>query len=224
MKPLSRTEHRHFRPHQYLAHAAEPQCAVYRLEEGWACRFRLLPDGRRQITALYLPGDYCEPQWALGEPPAQSITALTNVRVYPIPCGSPARPGDEEAYLDARLLRSMVANLNRQSEWIVSLGRKSAIERLSDLFCDLFERMRAAGLTYGDQCALPLTQMDIADFAGLTSVHVNRVLQDLRDRGLLELQSRWLRIPDLGALRDLARATLAPARPREERTMTADMD
>ena len=223
MKVASRTETRHFRPHQYLAHASEVQDAIYRIDEGWACRFRLLPDGRRQITALFVPGDYCEPQWALGEPAAQSITALTNVRARPIPCRGYDLLEGQRTDLSIHLIRSMIASINRQSDWIVSLGRKSAIERLSELFCEMFDRMRRAGLAYGDQCALPLTQVDLADVTGLTAVHVNRVLQELRDRGLIELHSKWLRIPDLDALRELAVLPFVPTgEPRRESNLAVN--
>ena len=67
--------------------------------------------------------------------------------------------------------------------------------------------MRKSGLAYGQQCALPLTQMDIADLTGLTPVHVNRTLQSMRARGLVELQAKWLRIPNLQALRETAALT-----------------
>lgn len=195
---------RSFRPHQYLVYAGERQESIYRLEEGWACRFRLLSDGRRQITGLFLPGDYCEPQWALGGSAEQSVTALTNVRISQVPCARPRPSGEQGSRLEAGIARSLVTCFNRQSDWIVSLGRKNAIERLSELFCDLFDRMDKAGLVYGDQCAMPLTQIDLADIAGLTSVHVNRVLQDMRDRNLVELHSKWMRIPDKAALRRIA--------------------
>ncbi|HKT75478.1 MAG TPA: helix-turn-helix domain-containing protein, partial [Sphingobium sp.] len=94
--------------------------------------------------------------------------------------------------------------IERQTNWLVTLGRKTALERLAHLLLELFERMRLSGLAYGQQCAMPLTQMEIADLTGLTPVHVNRTLQSMRARGLVELQSKWLRIPDLPALRNAA--------------------
>src|SRR3546814_12580144 len=70
----------HFRMHQFLARENEKPDAMLYVQEGWACRYRLLSDGRRQITALYLPGDYCDPQWALGGVSSQPVVAITNVR------------------------------------------------------------------------------------------------------------------------------------------------
>jgi CRP-like cAMP-binding protein len=200
METNSSELHSYFRPHQFLAREDEKPNAMFRIDEGWACRYRLLPDGRRQITALYLPGDWCEPQWALGALPSQPIVALTNVRTSHVPCQPPSEGQD-------RFWRNLTDMIDRQANWLVSLGRKTAMERLAHLLLESFERLRAMGLTYGQQCAMPLTQMDIADLTGLTCVHVNRTLQVMRARGLLELQSKWLQIPDLSALREAAALT-----------------
>lgn len=190
-----------FRPHQYLAREHDRPNAIFRIEEGWACRFHLLNDGRRQVTALFLPGDYCEPQWGWGRRVSQPIVALTRVRAVRIDCVSlTSRPSD--LYNDLRI--ALVATVDRQAEWIVSLGRKSALERIAQLLYEIYERMDERGLAFGQQCAMPLTQSVIADVTGLTPVHVNRTLQVMRSAGLVRLQSRWLRIPDLDALRRVA--------------------
>jgi CRP-like cAMP-binding protein len=190
-----------FRPHQYLAREADAPKVVYRIDEGWACRFRLLNDGRRQITALFLPGDYCEPQWAFGSRPVQPIVALTNVRASCLPCPfSGGTPWEQQR----PLWEALVATVERQADWLVTLGRRTAMERIAHLLCEIHARMNGSGLSYGQQCAMPLTQIDIADITGLTSVHVNRTLQMMRSAGLIELQSRWLRVPDIKALRQAA--------------------
>lgn len=190
-----------FRPHQFLAREGEPPDGLFHLQEGWACRYRLLGDGRRQITAVYLPGDFCEPYWILGRLPSQPVVALTNVRAARMPCRLPTGAMTDG---QKQLWRSLGESCERQASWLVTLGRKTALERLAHLLLELFERMRRAGLAYGQQCALPLTQMDIADLTGLTPVHVNRTLQSMRARGLVELQAKWLRIPDMQALRETA--------------------
>ncbi len=190
-----------FRPHDFLARECERPDGLFQILEGWACKYRLLSDGRRQITALFLPGDFCEPQWALGRAPSQPIVALTNVRARKTACQAPmSGTGDTQSVF----WKNFVDGCERQANWLVTLGRRTAIERLAHLLYELFDRMRHAGLAYGHQCALPLTQMDIADLTGLTPVHVNRTLQTMRSRGLIELQSKWLRIPDVRALREAA--------------------
>jgi CRP-like cAMP-binding protein len=194
----------HFRPHQYIARENDARDFVYRIDEGWACRFRLLADGRRQITMLFLPGDLCDPHWILGRPAREPTVALTNVRASRLSIS-------RQPELQKGLWPALMDIVDRQNAWIVSLGRKTAIERLSHMFCDVFERMRNCGMVHGDQCAMPLTQMDIADLTGLTSVHVNRTLKTMRARGLIELHSKWLRIPDLQALRQSALLPLTSA-------------
>lgn len=195
-----------FRPHEFLARQNIAADSLFQIQEGWACRYRMLADGRRQITALYLPGDYCEPQWALGRPPSQPVVALTIVRAVKSPCRLPLGVSVDNPH---GFWKSLADSCERQSSWLVTLGRKTAMERLAHLLLELFERMRQSGLAYGQQCALPLTQLDIADMTGLTPVHVNRTLQAMRAQGLVELQSRWLRIPDLTALRELAAVGIA---------------
>lgn len=179
---------KHFRRQQHIARPGETRTAIYRVEEGWACRYSLLPDGRRQITALYLPSDYCEPQWLLSGKAELPVMAMTGVRATVVPLATiHSKPGDGVK----RLLGDMVQVLERQSRWIVSLGRKNAVERVSELLADLSARLGGAQGADG-LCTIPLTQRDIADVVGLTPVHVNRVLQGMRQNGLVEIRGRTL--------------------------------
>lgn len=198
---LATDDRAYFRPHQYLARESELPEVIYRIDEGWACRFRLLADGRRQITELVLPGDYCEPQWLLGRRPVQPVVALTNVRATRLPL---SLAGERNQDHQRKVWLSLATLVERQADWLVTLGRRTALERIAHLLCTIYERMHQSGLTYGQQCAMPLTQMDIADITGLTPVHVNRTLQTMRSVELIELQSRWLRIPDMPSLREAA--------------------
>jgi CRP-like cAMP-binding protein len=91
-----------------------------------------------------------------------------------------------------------------QREWTLNVGQRDAYERIAHLLVELFLRLRAVGLTDGKRCDFPVTQVDLADATGLTSVHVNRMLQDLRRDGLVELEKRSLTIPDLQRLKDAA--------------------
>lgn len=193
-----------FRRHEFLARACARQNLIYRIEEGWACRQRILPDGRRQITDLFLQGDYCEPQWLLDRCAEQAVVALTPVRATGLTLGPEGLDHLPEGPTARSLLQATVATINRQTRRIVSLGCNSATERVSDLLLELFARMGARGRLVGDRCPLPLTQTDMAETLGLTPVHVNRVLMRLRRAGAIDLGGKWLRLRAPEQLRLLA--------------------
>jgi CRP-like cAMP-binding protein len=217
------SEIRHFRRHQHLARERDAPRAIFRIEEGCACRYRLLSGGRRQITGLFLPGEYCEPQWLLCGKSQSAIVALTALRAREVPLpgragqgSGPDAPSESHASELRGMLVAMVRLLEQQTEWIVALGRKSASERICAMLCDMHDRLEASGRTREGTFSLPLTQADMADVAGLTPVHVNRVLRDLRAEGLIDLDGRRLRVLRLDSLRERAagtgRAAPAPAR------------
>jgi CRP-like cAMP-binding protein len=91
-----------------------------------------------------------------------------------------------------------------QREWVVNLGQRSATERMAHLLCEVHMRLWLVDLAEEDSCEMPLTQADLAEVMGLSAVHVNRVLQELRNTGLIVLRGRALTIPNLEALRDTA--------------------
>ena len=192
------------RQHQHLARGGERPEHLLQIIHGWAGRYRLLSDGRRQITGLYLAGDLCDPSWLDGGRAVQSVVALTPVQAI----RASRRDMETQSTLDAGLMklvwRQAKFSQQIQAEWLVNLGRKNAIERLSHLLCELYTRLSLAGTTEGSSCEMPLTQLDLADLAGLTPVHVNRTLQEMRAMRLIELQSRRLTILDWEALRRIA--------------------
>jgi CRP-like cAMP-binding protein len=130
-----------------------------------------------------------------------SIGAITPMKVAEI------GPEEFEALLEQhpRVTQALywdgLVTLATQREWTLNVGQRSAYERISHLLCELFIRLQTVGLTDGKICDFPLTQLDLADATGLTAVHVNRTLQELRRDALIELQSRTLTIPDLERLK-----------------------
>jgi CRP-like cAMP-binding protein len=186
-----------FKPHQIIR---KEQGALFRIQEGWACHYALLPDGRRQIITLYLPGDICDPRWVTGSDEPEEVLTLTAIKASPL--SNRLIDGDDAERRE--FWRALSVIERRQRRWLLTLGRRSAGERIAYLFLEIYERMRRAGFAYGQQCAFNLTQTEIADLAGLTSVHVNRTIQGMRTRGQIELDGRWLRIPDPDLLRQVA--------------------
>lgn len=178
--------------------------AVNVVLEGWACRYKQLPDGRRQIVSFFIPGDLCDANVFILKEMDHSIGAITKVRYAEI------MPDDFEHLMHSspRVTQALwwhelvVAAVQR--EWTTNVGQRSAYERIAHLFCELFIKLRQVGLTDGTSCDFPLTQMDLADATGLTSVHVNRTLQELRRGGLIELHGKRLTIPDFKALMNAA--------------------
>jgi len=180
---------REFSKHEHLARAGDPQRVVYKIQAGWACRYCVVPDGRRQITAVFLPGDFCEPQWLLAGKAQLPIIAITPMTVTEIPLENIyAQPGK----VVQDLLGAMLEAFNRQTDWIVSLGRKSAKARVQAFLLELHRRLQASGHVSAHDCTIPLTQQEMADVLGLTPVHLNRVLMDLRKSGAISLHAKTL--------------------------------
>lgn len=194
-----------FRRHEHLTRSGEPQDSIFCIEEGWVGRYTVLGAGRRQITALYLPGDYCEPHWIIRPRSTESIIALTPVRAWRKPIVKLA--DIDRSSLEARdLLGTIPRIIERQSAWITALGRKSAIERISSLMVEFMDRMKGAGRSQSDRFPMPLTQSEIGDVVGLTPIHVNRVMKDLKTRGIIEARSRFVTVRDQAELRAIANA------------------
>lgn len=187
-----------------IIHEGDDPRAVNVILDGWACRYRQFANGRRQIVALLLPGDTCDPHVFLLDEMDHSIGAITPVLLGQINGPSLQGMTARSADLDLAFHREALATAAVQREWTVSLGSRTGIERLAHLFCELHARLAAVGLTVGDTCPMPITQNDLGDAMGQTSVHINRTLQELRGLGLITLRSRRLTIHDPAALARLA--------------------
>lgn len=171
---------------------------------GWACRYKVLEDGRRQIMAYFLPGDLCDLKVFILRSMDHSIGTLSPVTLAEIPRETIFHLTENHARITQALWWSALVSEAIEREWIVNLGQRNAIERLGHLFCELFTRLRPVGLANGISCELPLTQADLADTTGLSTVHVNRTLQEMRAQGLIVLRGKTLTIPDLDALKTVS--------------------
>ena len=187
-----------------LLQEGDPPRVVNLILDGWASRYKTLPDGRRQIVGLFLPGDLCDMNVYLLKQMDHNIGAITALRVAEITREDFERLLARHPRLAEALFWNELVTVAIQREWTLNLGQRSAYERIAHLLCETFLRLRTVGLTSDSMCPFPLTQLDIADASGLTAVHVNRTLQELRRDRLIELQSRILTIPDLEALKSAA--------------------
>jgi CRP-like cAMP-binding protein len=171
--------------------------------DGWACRYKMLDDGRRQIMAIFLPGDMCDFNVFILRKMDHSIMALTPVRLAAIyPDALETLTGAHPRILKGLWWETLV-NASIQREWTVNLGQRSALERIAHLFCEIFLRLQAVGMIRENRCNMPITQIELADAMGLTAVHVSRTLKTMRAEGLVKLNGRELLIPDFGALQSI---------------------
>ena len=178
--------------------------AAHLLLEGQTCRYRLLPDGRRQITAILVPGDVCDLEALMRGRADYTGEALAPSVLGEIPTGSVDVPDGADPQVRRALWRQLLRDEAIAREWMVGMGRRSAKERLAHFVCEMRERWRKVGLGEGDRFALDLTQAEFADVLGLSTVHVNRTLQELRRDALIEFGKGVLHIVDYAALAEVA--------------------
>jgi CRP-like cAMP-binding protein len=163
------------------------------LHAGWAFRFALLPDGRRQILGFLLPGDMISLRSLLSVRMSFSVQTLTDVTL----CSFTA---DEfvhalkNAELCGQLVSKLMHHLTVADGRISDLGRRTALERIARLILDLEGRLRGRGLIQGDAFDFPLRQTHIGDALGLTTVHVSRTFATLRDLDIVTLQRKTISI------------------------------
>ena len=195
---------RHLAPKEDIIHEGDRPRQLNLILEGWACRYKVLEDGRRQITNFLLPGDLCDMRMFILKEMDHSIGALTPLRAAEIPSDVILELTHSSPRLSRALWWNSLVEEAIAREWTTNLGQREAIERMAQLFCELFVRLRSVGLTNRISCELPVTQEQLGDATGLSTVHVNRMLQAMREQGLIVLKGKSLTIPDLEALKRAA--------------------
>lgn len=193
-------EEERFAAGRIIVAARKPQIFSRLLLSGVAARSHQLPDGRRQITELHIAGDFVDLHSFLLKELEHDVIALTPVRMANAPHGRLKTLTEVFPHLTRMLWLTTLIDAAIHREWIVSSGRRSAREQLACLFCELFVRSQVVGLGDVGRCPLPLTQEQLADVCGISPVHINRTLQELRAEGVVEFKSRELRVLDFERL------------------------
>lgn len=191
-------------PNRDIISEGESPDHVHLVLDGWAARYKVVPDGARQITAYLIPGDFCDLHVTILKEMDHGITALTPATVAYIPHGEMEALIEERPALARALWWSTLVDEAVLRAWIVNLGRRDAYESIAHLMCEMHVRMQHVGLVQDGRFDLPVTQEELADSLGLTPVHVNRILQRLRSEGLITLKERMLTILDIEGLRKVA--------------------
>jgi CRP-like cAMP-binding protein len=198
------TKDRRFAPGEDLIHEHRPTEGVFVILEGFACRYKLLPDGRRQIVGILLPGDMCDLRVFLLKRMDHSICALSSVEAALIPPDAVVGLIENFPRLSRGLWWTTIVEDSITREWVVNVGYRTALERVAHLFCEVFWRLESVGLVRDNQCELPLTQIELGDTLALSSVHINRTLKQMRRDNLVKFQGGLLELIDRAALQAAA--------------------
>lgn len=174
------------------------------LVEEIVCRYKDLADGQRQIMELHIAGDFVDLHGFLLKRLDHNIGTMTPVRVAMVPHDALRGITETHPHLGRMLWFSTLLDAAIHREKILSIGRRSAVARIAHIFCELKVRFGLVGLADEKGFALPLTQSDLADVTGLTSVHVNRMLKKLRDERMLTFRGGRVTIEDWEGLQRVA--------------------
>lgn len=168
---------------------------VFVILEGWACRYKILPSGTRQIMAFLLPGDACDVHINMLSQMDHSLQTITDARIALIPGDTMDEIMNKNPRIATAMYKAQLVDESTLRSWIVSMGRRSSLERVAHLMCELYLRLVETD-GGGEHVALPISQIVLADAMGMTPVHVNRVLRSLRLAGAMALSRGELTVLD----------------------------
>ena len=195
---------RRYRKGELLVRAGESSDTVFRLESGWAARYRELPDGKRQIILVHLPGELMGIKSMLLERQPDTIECLTPITARTIEQHRLFDLITQDSGVCARVMFQLAENERQTHNWLTALGRGMADQRIATLLLDLHGRLHRTGLANGGAFDIPMTQEQIADHLGLTLVHVNRVLRRLSKSGIVTVVHGIVQVEEMAQLSRLA--------------------
>lgn len=173
---------------------------VFVVLDGWVCRYKILPNGSRQILAFLMPGDSCDLHIGLLAEMDHGIQTITAAKVATIERTAMDELMEKHRGIARAMYIGQLIDEGTMRAWITSMGRRSSTERVSHLMCELYLRARNIGLNEERSLVMPLSQLLLADALGMTPVHLNRVVKKLREAGVMTLSRNSLRIEDPAAL------------------------
>jgi len=192
------------RPGQEIVSEGKRCSEIFLITEGVALRYRILRQGRRQILSFLFPGDFAGVTSCRFDTALYSIKTLTQATIAPIPLPRLIGLFDTHPRLAAKLFWGVAGEAAISAEHIITLGRRSAPERVAHLLLELLTRLQAIGLADERSYRLPLTQEIISDALGLSVHYTNRVLAQLRYEGLVRIKDQLVVIENMEELSTLA--------------------
>ena len=187
-----------------LVHERQVGHHAFILEDGWACSYKLLSDGGRQVIDFPIPGDVIGLRSVLLRASDHSFAAVTDIIVAELSARQLIAAFEQQPRLGVAFLWAASRDEAMVVEHLVNIGRRNALIRLAHFLVELGLRLQLAGLGSETGYACPLNQYQLADALGLTAIHVNRILRQLRERKLLSFRDGAVTFQDLPRLRQLA--------------------
>ena len=187
-------------PAAYIVREGEAADICVILFSGFAYRHKVTGDGERQIMSIHMPGEFLDLQNCLLGIADHNVQTLTRCEIATVPVAALRALAETRPKVGRAMWIDTLIDAAIFREWIVNVGRRDSISRISHLLCEIALRLEAAGLAEDRVYELPMTQEQLADCTGLTPVHVNRVLKELGRQGLIDRDKRSVRIVDWNRL------------------------
>lgn len=191
-----------FDPHSYVVREGQVLTRSALLVSGLAYRQKLTVDGARQILSIHIPGDFVDLEASFLNHADHNVQALTRCEFAVVPRPALQKMLHDHPVIAHLLWVDTLIDGSIMREWIVNIGRRDARARTCHLLCEIGRRLQAGGLATENGYELPMTQEQLADALGLTSVHVNRMFRSLESEGLVRREKRFIAIDDWEKLRE----------------------
>jgi len=187
-----------------LVHQGQSEQAAYILSAGWVCSYKIQPDGSRQIVNFQIPGDFLGLRSVLLRTSDHSFEPIVNIQAVEVLKDDLLEAFAKTPRLATAILWAASRDEAMLVEHLVDIGRRNAEARLAHFMLELSSRLALVGMGSKEGFDCPMTQYHLADSLGLSAVHINRVLRNLRESGLITFRDRRVIIHDYGRLVDLA--------------------
>ena len=187
-----------------LFHQGQSGQAAYILASGWAFSYKILPDGQWQIVDFQIPGDFLGLRSVLLHISDHSIEPITNIEVTEVLASDLLEAFSQTPRLATAILWAASRDEAMVVEHLVNIGRRNAAERMAHFLLELGARLALVGMGSRAGYACPLTQYLLADALGLSAVHVNRVLRQLRDAGMVTFRDGFVTFDTYNRLTEFA--------------------
>ena len=191
-------------PNHFLVREGDTTTECCALVAGHACRSKTTSNGGRQIVSFHMPGDILDLEHLLLPRADHNVQTITPATVAWVPSADLRRAARERPMLNEAFWRDTLIDASIFREWVLNVGRRDAKSRIAHMLCEFALRRERAGLGSPERFELPMTQEQIADATGMTTVHVNRMLQELGADGIIVRNKREVRITDWSRICRLA--------------------